>query len=329
MGDEWLRALKGSTLGTRSKDQHVMYLDILQKMANKPLDVVVANPKRMGELMRASMTVSSQRAATAAVRALGKHGGLPPEYGHILTEWGKIHAEASRQDIERARRLQPEQLRVSVADILTKEQQLARETPGSDEHLLVAAGAANLPRFIDLGAVSLGPEVGELVHGEARFVVPPAGGPPSLLVRSAESSGEGLLDLGATPQLCEAVGRSLAARPRKHLFLDSSGSPFSTRKAFLKWAATRLSSVFGGKKVSLLDLHKSFNKDGVQGDAVKRAVVGVSTPSPSLSSDTEAPRRLTALDPKKKKGGGTLLAKGQGTRRGIHVLKDGTLAVVL
>lgn len=329
-GDEWLHALKCSSLGPRSRSQHATYLDLLQKLAGKPLDVVIANPDRMRALMREKMTMSSLRAAAAAVRALGKHGEMPDQYAPFLEEWGKMHAEASRQDIERARGLRSEKpMRLSVAQILAKEQQLARESPGTDTHLLVAAGAANIPRFLDLGMISLGQEVGELGTGEARFVVPPDGPgapPPRLLVRSALGNA---MDLGATPELCEAVKKSFATRPRTHLFVDASGNPFSSRKVFIKWASTRLTSAFGGKKASLLDVHRAFAEEGVHGDAVKRAVKGALSQRPQPPEAGSARRQSPGAKHDPPAASPRPQSPSMPMTRGVHVLKDGSLTVVL
>jgi hypothetical protein len=266
---EYLKALAETT--TISQNSKLLYLNQLKSLAKLfpgvSYDDILRQPKTSYlKIKKAYPNFNTQRSFIAAVKALLKHvDGLQCVFEKDAQKWNDLYMKLTthiNKRVESASLSEREEKSwIDWSSVLETVHKLGNSEYGSMRHLLLCMYTFIEPLRQDYGHVKLtrtqplSPLNGEnkgnyMVFGKQNT---------TLYLNTYKTFKKYNTLVRPIPEkLRNVILHSLRSKPRKWLFIDAFGDPYTNRNSYTKWCNRMLYSIFQPKKVTVSTLRHSF-----------------------------------------------------------------------
>ena len=255
-------------LSANSKKTYITLLArIKQALGDRDWEYIVSHPNVVyRRLKKVYSNINTLRSCMAALKALFKHNdSLKQSLADAASTYHDLFSALDEQIQDRMRSGKPtlreEKNWVPWNEVLQKEKDLAASEFGSTRHLLLAFYCLINPARQDYGNVELLTKVPGTAHQltKANYIVFDSSSRATLVVNEYKTAKfYGCRKTELTPQLVSIIKASLQAVPRRYLFQDSYGRPYTNRSSFSRFSNAILADLFAPRRATINTLRHSF-----------------------------------------------------------------------
>jgi hypothetical protein len=247
-GHNYFKTLMDAPLAAPSKKQYRHKLLGLVEMMNKPFDWIIDHPHECVEAVKdVHQAEQTQKAYIAAVKAMFKYNDdIRCKHPGKHEEWHKVYAEVddkiTQRYIDQKATTKDNENWVTWDKVLEKEQELAKASYASKDHLLLAMYCLIEPLRQDFGAVKICTREPKN-KDEGNYMVLTKTNPRLVLneYKTAKSYGKMMRKL--PKNLVDIIKASLEKTPRDYLFADTEGKPYKDN-SYTRFANRTLEKLF-------------------------------------------------------------------------------------
>lgn len=245
---KYLETLLEAKLATPSKKQYRHKLLGLVGMMNKDFDWIIDHPEEVVEAVNDTHDQEQTRKAyIAAIKAMFKYNDdIRCKHPGMFEKWHEAYTNVD--DKIKQRYINREATEKDKANwvvweaVLAKEKELAMESYGSRDHLLLAMYCLIEPLRQDYGSLKICARIPKSKM-EGNYIVLTKSNPRLILndYKTAKSYGQLVRALPA--ELVAIIKASLEKSPREYLFVDGTGKPYND-ESYTKLSNRILENIF-------------------------------------------------------------------------------------
>jgi len=255
----YFTTLMEAPLAELTKKQYRHKLLGLVEMTNKSFEWIIDHPEEIVESIKAAHDApQTQKAYIAAVKAMIKHNKdtitLHPGKWKTWQElFSEIDNKIEQAYIDQQATAKEQANWVSWDKVLEKEQELARTSYASKDHLLLAMYSLIEPMRQDYGAVKIYEDEPDVEEGN--YIVMREN-PRVVLQEYKTATAYGKKERMLPEVLKRIIEKSLESNPRQYLFVSVDGQPYKDN-SYTRFANRTLEKVFG-KRFTVSMMRHSF-----------------------------------------------------------------------
>lgn len=261
------RIADNENLTPKSKAIYIGQLKRLSVVTGRTLEKMVRKPNSTYQRITAQYdNPRSLRTMIVAIKSLFKHNPtLRCEYPEAWERWHDKFKTIDAVVTDEVMRGEPTERErenwVHWADVVAKEQELARTQYASDHHVLLAMYTLIEPARQDYAQVFLTPRPPS-DQTQGNYIILPPVGDATLVLNEYKTAKTYSTYTRVLPENLTAIIRaSLARRPRQYLFTMRDGSPFS-KSSFIQYSNNILKRLFG-RSFTVRMMRHSYISEGI------------------------------------------------------------------
>lgn len=234
---------------------------ILKKFDTNNLIDILNDPAKYSKLIHREENIRTQKTYFTAILAFFKHANLKENFKELFTKWYDCATAVSLKvtDLEYSHVATEKQMKGIIPwyDIIAARDKL---DIGSIDHLLLTIYTTLTRRQADYFRVYIYSNVNEVVDENITYInLTPTDKTkkPYIHITVGKTIKSGVFEDVLSQLFIQSLKISLVKQPRKYLFVDSSGKPYSNTNSFQKWCNGRLKSILNNAYVSVNMLRHS------------------------------------------------------------------------